>query len=179
MNKSDTSTDLTPQQLKRFWEKVDNTPNPKNCWIWTACKSRNGYGNWGLNGKNFGTHRASWMIHNGEIPNGFYVLHKCDVPLCVNPSHLFLGTQRQNIADMKNKGRGNWASGKNQGLHKNPQLAARGSKSGRSVLVESQVIEIRNLHKAGNISQIELAKKFNCGKSTVGAIILRQTWAHI
>lgn len=91
----------------RFWEKVQKT---KTCWLWTGA---NLGGKWpyGMLGKPgdptvlYKAHRLSWELHVGPIPDGLFVLHKCDVPLCVNPDHLFLGTAADNMADMVQKGR--------------------------------------------------------------------------
>lgn len=87
---------------ERFWSKVEKTDT---CWIWTAAKI-NGYGVFWHSGKNMKAHRLSYEAAFSPIPIGLYVLHHCDVPSCVNPAHLFLGTQRDNIQDMDSKGRG-------------------------------------------------------------------------
>jgi hypothetical protein len=78
------------------------------CQIWMAGVDGHGYGQIRLNGKMEGAHRASWRLVNGSIPSGLHVLHRCDVPPCINPSHLFLGTQADNMADMYRKRR-HWA----------------------------------------------------------------------
>lgn len=81
------------------------------CWIWTGCIGFGGHGQIRESIANYSksrllmTHRVSWIHHRGDIPVGLFVLHKCDVPRCVNPSHLFLGTQRDNMDDMLNKER--------------------------------------------------------------------------
>src|SRR5262245_50376469 len=93
----------------RFWAKVNKTDG---CWLWTAQVNNKGYGrfyyypktethrrSWGIY-----AHRLSWMLANGEIPEGMNVLHRCDTPACVNPEHLFLGTQADNMHDCKIKG---------------------------------------------------------------------------
>jgi hypothetical protein len=70
------------------------------CILWAACVNADGYGILVFNKKKYLAHRASWMLENGEIPRGLNVLHKCDVPSCVNTAHLFIGTQQDNVADM-------------------------------------------------------------------------------
>lgn len=91
----------------RFWSKV-NKHTASGCWLWTAATIR-GYGQISshVNGKKrpVYAHRLAWELTNGPIENGLFVLHKCDVPLCVNPAHLFLGTQQQNLEDARQKGR--------------------------------------------------------------------------
>lgn len=76
------------------------------CWEWTGKRSWNGYGRTSINRRQTGAHQMSWEIHNGKIPDGMCVLHKCDNRGCVNPNHLFLGTKKDNTKDMMNKGRG-------------------------------------------------------------------------
>jgi hypothetical protein len=91
------------------------------CWLWQGFiaprvplktgkgagkVSKGGYGSIGYRGRNLGVHRVVWMIHNGPQPKGMHVCHSCDVRRCVNPDHLWLGTNRENITDMVKKGRG-------------------------------------------------------------------------
>ena len=86
----------------KFWKYVNKTDG---CWLWTGKARREGYGAVGWP-KTISAHRLSWGLHNGPIPAGLWVLHKCDVRLCVRPDHLFLGTNLDNMRDRIKKRRG-------------------------------------------------------------------------
>lgn len=89
-----------------FWDCVAKT---ELCWIWTASKNSDGYGGLKLDGKSKKAHRVSWEMHNGPIPPGMHVLHRCDNPPCVRPDHLFLGTHKKNMEDRELKKRHGFA----------------------------------------------------------------------
>lgn len=146
---------------ERFWGKVEKSAG---CWIWTATKNRQGYGRIRSSGKTARAHRISWELANGPIPDGMDILHRCDNPACVNPAHLFLGTDDDNMRDKENKGRGNHAVGM---VH------------GRSKLTADQVREIRRLYSTGQYLQRELGKRFGVHQTTIGYICRRESWAHI
>lgn len=93
--------DIRLQQ--RILSRVSVTDS--GCWAWNGARRPNGYGNINVEGKTLSVHRASWIAFNGEIPDGLQVCHRCDVRHCTNPSHLFLGTQKDNMIDMISKGR--------------------------------------------------------------------------
>jgi len=89
---------------KRFWSKVD-VKSKNECWEWVAGKRRDGYGRFTIGNKEALPHRVSYKIHNGRIPKNMLILHKCDNRACVNPNHLYAGTQQDNMDDMYRKGR--------------------------------------------------------------------------
>lgn len=91
--------------MERLMEKVEFDTNG-GCWLWTATALDTGYGAIGLiTGKTTSAHRLSYELHTGRIPAGMCVMHSCDIPLCVNPAHLKLGTRSENMRDMVAKGR--------------------------------------------------------------------------
>jgi len=98
------------QHIASFWTKVA-VRGPDDCWLWLACRTGNSkYGQFSggalvTGHKIITAHRFSWWLHFGPVPNDMQVLHRCDVKTCVNPAHLFLGTQRDNMRDMVAKGR--------------------------------------------------------------------------
>lgn len=146
--------------LKEFWEKVEKT---KNCWIRHGAISGGGYNVLSWDKKLKYAHRVSWMIHFGKIPKGKFVCHKCDVPNCVRPDHLFLGTQQDNLRDMIKKGRRGYT-----GLP--------GEKHPSSKLTGKEVLKIREIYKKGKITQQEIARKFGVTQRTISKAISGFTW---
>ena len=118
-------------------------PEPTSgCWLWLGGHQTNGYG---LCRKTT-AHRVSWLIHRGPIPNGLYVLHRCDVRSCVNPDHLFVGTQAENLADMLRKGRC------------------------RTRIGDAAILEARRDHAAG-VGVRELARRHGVTATTMSRIL--------
>lgn len=133
------------------------------CWVWQKAKHKQGYGNFSYKRKCLLAHRVSWMLHYGELDKDILVLHKCDNPPCVNPEHLFLGTDRDNVKDSISKGRFTRAKGEGQWFSK---------------LTDENVLEIRKMAFEG-IMQKDIAKKFGMDWRHIGAIIRKQSWKHI
>ena len=155
---------ITQKDKDRFCKKMNKSGD---CWEWTASKDRQGYGYFGFRGKTWKSHRVSWVIHNGEIPSGLLVCHKCDHPSCVNPAHLFLGTHTDNMRDAIKKGR-------------NALLGLKGEASPNSKLTKIQVLEIREIYRyRGNNNQRFLAKKYGVSRHTIEKAVNRKTWKHI
>jgi hypothetical protein len=113
---------------ERFWSKV-NRSAADACWTWKGrVTEKNKYGRASVNGKKIPAHRVAFALANGAIPDGLYVLHRCDNPPCCNPAHLFLGTYKDNIDDMDAKGRrvNNPPLGSNHGCAKIDEWGACG-----------------------------------------------------
>lgn len=134
----------------KWWYMNYNLDPTTGCWLWSGAVSSNGYGNVNHGGKWFSVHRLYYWLHYGDIPEGILVCHSCDNKQCVNPSHLWLGTNKDNSQDMSRKGR--------TGL--------------RSKLGESDYGDVFQLYTMG-ISQRELAKRYNLSQSGVSTILTR------
>ncbi len=149
---------------KLFWNKVKKT---SNCWIWQGGISSRGYGNFGIRKnnilKNYRAHRFAYADIKGKIPIGKMICHHCDNPLCVNPSHLFLGDARTNAIDMVKKGRAN---------------PPRGERAGNSKLEISDILKIRQMAKNG-ISIIAISRLFPVCRQQISRIISGLRWVHI
>lgn len=154
---------MTKDILERFHDKC-KIDDQTGCWNWIGAKDTSGYGMISLDGKIYRAHRLSWVLHFDEISEGLFICHTCDNRGCVNPKHLFLGTQSDNIKDMWNKGRMS---------HRN---AANGENHPSSKLTEKDVLEIRKLYTTGNYSERMLGKLFRVSRSTITAVIKNRTW---
>lgn len=141
-----------------FWQKVKKT---EDCWLWTGALHRQGYGFTTISGKKMYAHRAAWMLTYGSIPEKTCVCHRCDVTTCVRPSHLFLGTQQQNMQDASQKGR----------LCNKP----RGSQNNMAKMTEAQAYRA----KFGTEHMVILAREFSVTYQAIQAIRTGKTWRHI
>lgn len=161
---------MIKQYAEQFWAKVEKG---MSCWVWQgARKSEAGldYGQFYYKGKRLASHRVAWELTNGIIPKGLCVLHKCDIPSCVNPDHLFLGTRKDNIADRHIKGRDS------HGLRHS--IACSGENHGSAKLNDNIVKQIRYLCKQGNMTHAQIAAKFGVHKSQISKVKLRTTWKY-
>lgn len=150
----------------RFWAKVNkNGPIQPHmdtpCWEWIAGPYTYGYGLFWYGEENFGAHKFSWLMHNGAT-NSLYVCHKCDNKKCVNPTHLFLGTNQENQLDLIEKGR----------IHN------QGADHPQAVLTEEIVRSIRIEAASGTI-QRHLAAKYGVTRANISAIVTRRSWPNV
>ncbi len=155
--------------ISRFWAKVNkdgpipvHRPELGPCWLWTAGLFSNRYGAFQYEGKTMRAHKVSWFLAGKEIPDGLLLMHKCDNKQCVNDNHLEPGTQLQNIHDMLDKGRENYASGENHG---------------HSTFTGEEVDDMRRRYRAGE-TQYAIADYFNTSQSVVSPIVRGKSWKH-
>lgn len=145
----------------RFWEKVEKTDT---CWLWRSSLNNKGYGQFhvGSFSQHVLAHRFSWALAHGEVPTGSIVMHTCDMPACVRPDHLRIGTQGDNQRDMAAKGRAGHL----------------GVRSPNAKLDDQKVREIRALHAIGT-SIAELARRYGVERVVVRGVVRRRRWKHV
>lgn len=146
----------------RFWEKVNKKSN-NECWEWIA-HTQLGYGRFRQNNTMVQAHRFSWKFYYGPIPGELHVLHKCNNRKCVNPKHLFLGTDKDNALDK---------------VSKNRQQKLVGVTNGRAKLTEKDILNIRKLYTQGIKNQQELENMYNVINAHISRIIRRVVWKHL
>jgi hypothetical protein len=152
---------------ERFAEKY-RVDADTGCWVWTASFTRGGYGQFGFGGITRRAHRVSWVLHRGPIPDGLWVLHKCDNPPCVNPDHLFLGTCSDNSRDCVAKGR-----------HKPFRTTGhKGEGNPNARLNEGVVRDIRSRVASGEkVSSV--VSSLGTPEGTVRHVVRRTSWKHV
>lgn len=133
--------------IERFWSYV-NVGDLLDCWEWKLSTDQKGYGLYRFNGKQIRCHRISYMLYHGQIENGNLILHKCNNPLCVNPFHLYQGTNQDNMNDKVRSNR-----------------QAKGITNGKSKLTKEQVLEIRK--NVNHYSARELGRIYGVFHSTI------------
>lgn len=160
---------IAPDDAFRFWSSANmDGPTPIHrpelgpCWVWRGGLNQHGYGRISINGIRVLSHRVAWLLIHNRLPSPF-ALHKCDNPACVRPTHLFEGTQADNMLDARDKKR---ASAPPTFL---------GERHPMAILTDDQVREIR----ARKTNIVAMAKEFGVSWSNIKAIRRRHIWAHV
>lgn len=153
---------VTGSDVNRFWEKVDKSGD---CWTWTACGRGNGYGCMKIAGRVCDVHRLAWLIHFGDIASGLLVCHKCDNRICVRPDHLFLGTSKDNVRDMIDKGR--------------DSTRPVGERCHKAKATTEIVSVIRTLALDTTLSYTDIGKIVGLERTTVAQIARGRSWKHV
>lgn len=155
------ATEITEIAEACLWRNVEKTDT---CWLWRGkCVNNKGYAAITMRRRGYGIHRLSYALAFGEVPDDLFVLHRCDTPLCVNPEHLFLGTQADNIADCKQKGR------------LRPPLVGYGTSSPHSKLSEVMARNIVSLNAAGFSSPV-LGRMFGVSHNAIRDVLHGVRW---
>lgn len=154
--------DKEKEALERFWSNVEKCDD---CWLWIGYKS-GGYGHIKFLGQQWKAHRLSWSLVNGPIPKEKYILHKCDVPLCVNPSHLYPGTQSDNLKDAHRRGR-----------YANAGQPP-GEKHAMARLTKEQVCTIHRRLEVGETHET-LADEYSVTQGNISCIANGKSWKHL
>ncbi len=151
---------LKPEEM--FTHHLGPMPDTDSCVEWPATRFSTGYGKLYASGASYSTHRISYEIFHGLIPDGYVVRHSCDNPPCVNPRHLLVGTTKQNNGDSVRRDR-----------HQ------RGMRHTRAKLTDQQVREIRGRWCCGAANQPQLAAKFGVAQTTISQIVRGKSWKHL
>lgn len=163
-----TTRSNAPLLHHRFWRKVHKT---QTCWIWIGGRRSNGYGVFTVDGRRESAHRIAWeLTHKTRIVSKLRACHHCDNPECVRPSHIFIGTDRDNALDMVRKGRGNWTT--------KPETVLRGERNGQAKLTAVQVHKILKAYAQG-ARQVDLAALFHISQARVSKIVRGEAWTHL
>lgn len=137
--------------------------NSNGCWDWIGAKNKKGYGCLSYKNKTTIAHRLSYLLFIGEIPKDLHVLHRCDNPKCINPNHLFLGTDLDNSNDKISKGR---------------FVCSYGKDNGNSKLTDEQVVDIKIKIKKG-LSFASISRTYEVSETTIAYIAKNKSWRHI
>lgn len=167
---------LSRRDEDRFWNAIDKTSSVTNCWLWKGPLLSSRYGQFFTSGKMFRAHRVSFILSGGDdLCNGSLVLHRCRNRHCVNPAHLYSGTQKQNCADREKDG--TVARGNRHGSHQHPEIV-QGESNGNSKLTESLVRAMRIMRSTG-ISYKQLGRIFGVTNVHAAYVCKGKNWSHV
>lgn len=159
------------ERIETFWSRVDKK-GPDDCWLWLGRPDeQTGYGKYSWNSKTNSAHRFAWISTFGEIPKGLHVLHKCDVRLCQNPNHLFLGTNTDNVHDM-------WAKGRGSKPPRTKPISEGGKRVIKNITVEN-VKQIRAMWVPHKVSVRKISLALGLPYKGVETAVSKQHWKEI
>lgn len=147
---------LTGNQIRAFWRKVNIANDGNDCWEWQGWRDKAGYGRYKVNGVVRQAHRVAYQLGYGVLPKGLYVIHWCNNRSCVNPMHLYLGTQADNVRDAVLSGR-----------------------AANAKLSIDKARAIRDRYAAGGIRQKDLAAHYGVSVGVIWSVINRRAWNHV
>lgn len=156
--------------MQRFWDKV--IKKDSGCWEWIASTRNGGYGAFKINGKVIDSHRFSFTLTKGDIPQGLFVCHTCDNRKCVNPDHLFLGTPKENFYDAVNKNRIDIEKLAGNGFKKDSPSPSR-------KLTKHQVTEIRVKFDNRQIAKRQLAREYGVDEKAIRDLLSDKTYREV
>lgn len=156
------------REIAAFWARVKRG-NPGECWLWLMGTDSNGYGTLVFDGKQDRAHRVAWRIGRNRKPGRWRIRHRCDTPGCCNPSHLFRGTQKQNIQEASRRGR--------MVRSHAPNPLVQGESNGHAKLTEARVRWARR--NSGKIPLSVMCKKLGVTLGTISPAINGKTWRHV
>ena len=156
----------TIDPVASFWSQVPGTQSPDHCWEWSGSRTLGGYGTLSFRRRRVYAHRLSVTLAGIDVPEGMVVMHSCDNPPCVNPAHLRVGTQEDNVRDKVEKGR-HYAG-----------VRPMGSEHHAAKLAEEDVREMRRNHRPGD-SRRALAAKYGVSSSAIDAVLDGRKWRHV
>lgn len=169
MSEQSISQKLTPKQIhhqryktdeERFWEKIEKT---STCWLWRGNTNWFGHGIFWADEFRWKAHRYMWKLIYKNIPPRMHVLHHCDIAACVNPQHLYTGSQKDNIRDC---------------IKRNRRNTPIGEKAKQAILTEEDVYKIRQLAADGN-PILQISKLYKCSEGAIDGIVRRKNWKHL
>ena len=144
--------EIDEKHLKLFFEHIEDYSHNDICWIWKLSKDKDGYGYFSINGKTLKAHRVSYIIHYGEIKEGMHILHSCDNPSCVNPSHLRQGDEKENAKDREER---------------NSKYHPKGKDVYNAKFNNEQILEIRSLYSSGKYNTVEIGRIYGCSHKLI------------
>lgn len=174
------ASDFSPEQVEKFWSKVDRRGGPDACWLWLGSLSAHGYGVfYAGNGRYVRANRLAHALAHGAIGADEVAAHRCDTPPCCNPAHIGACDQRTNVADRNRKGRQDHGPNAPRWSPRPRRGRVRGERAPRAKLTAEQVREIRARYAAGGVTQAALCSEYGVTRNAMQLLLYRKSWRHV